>query len=125
MKFHCLFDSPSLFALSCVPPAGQKERQETADGLEVTIATNHFGHFLLTNLLLPHLKRTAEAALASGAPVPRVVCVSSNGYTGIPLYYRPVLDIDENGDDLNVRSFPLSCSPSSLLSLLFFSVVFM
>jgi NAD(P)-dependent dehydrogenase (short-subunit alcohol dehydrogenase family) len=75
----------------------------------VTIATNHFGHFLLTNLLLPHLKRTAEAALANGTPVPRVVCISSKGHAGIPLFYKPVLDIDEKGDDLNVHLF-VDCS---------------
>ncbi|KAG0713260.1 Retinol dehydrogenase 12 [Chionoecetes opilio] len=31
---------------------GMGKRQVTADGLELTMATNHFGHFLLTNLLL-------------------------------------------------------------------------
>lgn len=31
---------------------GPSKRQVTADGLELTLATNHFGHFLLTNLLL-------------------------------------------------------------------------
>ena len=44
------------------------KRSATADGLETTIATNHFGPFLLTNLLLPALK--------AGAPS-RVVIVSS------------------------------------------------
>ncbi|KAK8745285.1 hypothetical protein OTU49_000112, partial [Cherax quadricarinatus] len=32
--------------------SGMKKRKLTADGLEVTMATNHFGHFLLTNMLL-------------------------------------------------------------------------
>ena len=40
----------------------------TADGLELQLATNHFGPFLLTGLLLPQL--------AAGA-TPRVVAVSS------------------------------------------------
>ena len=32
----------------------------TEDGLESQMATNYFGHFLLTNLLLPVLKTSAE-----------------------------------------------------------------
>merc|ERR1712168_1656128 len=41
----------------------------TEDGLEMQIGTNHFGHFLLTNLLLPLLKKAAPGA--------RIVNVSS------------------------------------------------
>jgi NAD(P)-dependent dehydrogenase (short-subunit alcohol dehydrogenase family) len=43
----------------------------TPDGLELQMATNHFGPFLLTGLLLPQL-------VAAGAA--RVVVVSSNGH---------------------------------------------
>jgi len=45
--------------------------QRTVDGLELQLATNHFGPFLLTGLLLPQL-------VASGSG--RVVTVSSNGH---------------------------------------------
>jgi NAD(P)-dependent dehydrogenase (short-subunit alcohol dehydrogenase family) len=45
--------------------------RRTVDGLELQLATNHFGPFLLTGLLLPQL-------VASGAG--RVVAVSSNGH---------------------------------------------
>ncbi|XP_063609915.1 retinol dehydrogenase 11-like [Penaeus indicus] len=48
--------------------AGSRTRQETKDGLELTMATNHFGHFLLTNLLLKRLQESAPS---------RVVTVSS------------------------------------------------
>jgi NAD(P)-dependent dehydrogenase (short-subunit alcohol dehydrogenase family) len=41
----------------------------TADGFELQIGTNHFGHFALTNLLLPHI-------------TDRVVTVSSHLHTG-------------------------------------------
>jgi len=44
------------------------ERRTSRDGFELTLATNHLGHFLLTALLLPALKRSAD---------PRVVTVSS------------------------------------------------
>jgi retinol dehydrogenase-12 len=56
-----------------------KQASFTADGFEMTLGTNHLGHFLLTNLLLEDLKSSAPA---------RVITVSSQlhipGYTGGP-----------------------------------------
>jgi NAD(P)-dependent dehydrogenase (short-subunit alcohol dehydrogenase family) len=58
---------------------------ETSDGFELQLGTNHIGHFLLTNLLLP--------ALLRGAPS-RVVCLSSgaHGMAGVdfddPMFER-------------------------------------
>ena len=46
------------------------DRGVTGEGIEMTLATNLAGHFLLTNLLLPRLTRSAPA---------RVVNVSSGG----------------------------------------------
>jgi NAD(P)-dependent dehydrogenase (short-subunit alcohol dehydrogenase family) len=46
-------------------------RRETADGFEMQLGTNHFGHYALTGLLLPALLR---------AEGPRVVTVSSFGH---------------------------------------------
>ncbi|MFN8595266.1 MAG: SDR family NAD(P)-dependent oxidoreductase [Anaerolineae bacterium] len=54
-----------------------KQASFTVDGFEMTLGTNHLGHFLLTNLLLDNLNRSAPA---------RVITVSSQrhipGYAG-------------------------------------------
>jgi retinol dehydrogenase 12 len=56
-----------------------KQARFTVDGFERTLGTNHLGHFLLTNLLLDNLKRSAPT---------RVITVSSQlhipGYAGGP-----------------------------------------
>jgi retinol dehydrogenase 12 len=56
-----------------------KQASFSADGFELTFATNHLGHFLFTNLLLAGLKQSAPA---------RVINVSSQlhipGYAGGP-----------------------------------------
>ena len=44
----------------------------TADGFELTLATNHLGHFLLARLLLEDLEKRAE----SGADVRYVWCAA-------------------------------------------------
>ncbi|KAM7494272.1 hypothetical protein LguiB_028881 [Lonicera macranthoides] len=53
------------------------------DKIELQFATNHLGHFLLTNLLLETMKKTARESLKEG----RIVNVSSEGhrfaYSGI------------------------------------------
>lgn len=46
------------------------------DGIELQFATNHLGHFLLTNLIRPRL-----------SPSVRVVNVSSNGHTLSPIRF--------------------------------------
>lgn len=50
----------------------------TKDGLEMQLGVNHFGHFLLTNLLLDVMKSTA-AVPSSNRPV-RIVNLSSLGH---------------------------------------------
>ena len=40
-------------------------RQETVDGIEMTFALNHLNYFLLTNLLLDVLKRSATARIVN------------------------------------------------------------
>ncbi|GJP38705.1 hypothetical protein CLOM_g23123 [Closterium sp. NIES-68] len=52
----------------------------TADGYENQFGTNHVGHFLLTNLLLPKLKETAKKEGTEA----RVVIVSSSAHRMAP-----------------------------------------
>lgn len=44
-------------------------KEITADGLEITFATNHIGPFLLTNLLLDLLKKSAPARIVNVSSV--------------------------------------------------------
>jgi NAD(P)-dependent dehydrogenase (short-subunit alcohol dehydrogenase family) len=60
------------------------ERQESVDGIELTLATNIVGPFLLTRLLIPLLKQSAPA---------RIIVVSSGG-----MYARKL-----NVDDLQFK----------------------
>lgn len=78
-------------------------RSETEDGIETTFATNHLGHFLLTNLLLEALKRAAPS---------RVINVASR-------YGNAKIDFD----DLMVKRRPFSIMnavpPTKLAQVLF------
>ncbi|KAI9085780.1 hypothetical protein K1719_032194 [Acacia pycnantha] len=51
--------------------------QLSDDGIEMQFATNHLGHFLLTNLLLDKMKQTAKASGIEG----RIVNLSSIAHT--------------------------------------------
>ncbi len=61
------------------------QRLETEDGLERTIGVNYFGHYLLTHLLLPLLRKAGRA---------RIINVASNAYKQASL----------DQDDLQTRS---------------------
>ena len=55
----------------------------TADKIEQTFAVNHFSHFLLTNLLLDLIKKSAPA---------RIINVSSAGHTGATINFNKIFD---------------------------------
>lgn len=56
-------------------------RSFSPDGIESTFATNHLGHFLLTNLLLPQLLQAADRGGA------RVVNVASRAHFSSPIRF--------------------------------------
>lgn len=76
---------PRLDVVVCNAGVALTRRYMTEAGLELHMATNHFGHFLLVNLLLPLLARTGAASPA-GLPA-RAVVVSSlaHAWAGGPL----------------------------------------
>jgi len=53
-------------------------RKETREGFEITFALNHLGYFLLTNLLLDLLRRSAPA---------RIINVSSEAHRGASINF--------------------------------------
>jgi NAD(P)-dependent dehydrogenase (short-subunit alcohol dehydrogenase family) len=79
-------------------------RTVTQDGVEATFAVNHLAPFLLTNLLLDLLKRSAPA---------RIVNVSSVGH------YRGTLDFDDLGYERGGYQIMSAYSRSKLANVLF------
>lgn len=65
-----LASEPEIHVLINNAGAMFEERRETAEGNELTLATNLLSHFLLTNLLTPRLEASAPA---------RIINVSSGG----------------------------------------------
>merc|ERR1719232_1478645 len=80
-------------------------KMKTKDGFEMQFGTNHLGHFLLTNLLMPQLKKAAPGA--------RIVNVSSLAHTNGQM----------NWEDINYDNTPYdrfkSYSQSKLANVLF------
>ena len=83
-----------------------KSRRLTVDGIEMTFAVNHLGYFLLTNLLLDLLKRSAPA---------RVVTVASIGHR------RGTLDFADLGFERGGYAIMRAYMRSKLANVLFAS----
>jgi NAD(P)-dependent dehydrogenase (short-subunit alcohol dehydrogenase family) len=72
-KLHVLVNNAGVFL---------PRRFVTADGFESTFATNHLGHFLLSNLLLDVLKASAPA---------RVINVTSDAHKGAQIDFEDLM----------------------------------
>jgi NAD(P)-dependent dehydrogenase (short-subunit alcohol dehydrogenase family) len=81
-----------------------KKRQLTVDGIEKTFAVNHLGYFLLTNLLLDLIQRSAPA---------RVVTVASIGHR------RGTLDFNDLGFERGGYAIMRAYTRSKLANVLF------
>jgi len=77
----------------------------TEEGFEMQIGTNHFGHFLLTNLLMPLLKKAAPDA--------RIVNVSSLAHE------RGRMNFDDINFDKRTYSAAQAYGQSKLANVLF------
>ncbi len=79
------------------------ERGVTGDGIENTFAVNHLGYFLLTNLLLDLVVKSAPA---------RIVVVSSAGH------YRGTMDLEDLGFEKSAYGIMKAYSRSKLGNVL-------
>jgi NAD(P)-dependent dehydrogenase (short-subunit alcohol dehydrogenase family) len=78
-------------------------RQESVDGIEMTLALNHLGYFLLTTLLLDRLKASAPA---------RVINVSSHSHES-----QSAFDFDDPQAKSPRRGYPRSETKNLLYTL--------
>lgn len=84
--------------------------QLSKDGIELDFATNHLGHFLLTNLLLGKLKVTAKETGIEG----RIINVASQGHSGT---YQEGIRLDKINDQLGFKPY-LAYGQSKLANIL-------
>ncbi|KIW78625.1 hypothetical protein Z517_08463 [Fonsecaea pedrosoi CBS 271.37] len=80
------------------------ERQLSPEGIELQFATNHIGHFLFTNLLMPKILAAAKSNPKGST---RIVNVSSRG-----IAYSPVRFSDINFDQ-KMSSLPEAEQPDN------------
>ena len=80
----------------------------TEDGFETTMGVNHLGHFLLTNLLLPLLKKSAPS---------RIVVVSSVAHSKWP-YNTTGFNFENMNGEINYSPFA-AYGQSKLANILF------
>lgn len=84
--------------------------QLSEDGIELHFATNHLGHFLLTNLLLGKLKATAKETGIEG----RIINVASQAHRHT---YQEGIRLDKINDQLGFKPY-LAYGQSKLANIL-------
>ena len=97
-KYNCLdvlINNAGVFSL---------KRFETEDGLERTIGINYFGHYLLTHLLLPIIRKSDQG---------RIINISSDSYK------QAKFDLDDLQSKIKYKG--MSAYPASKLALILFS----
>uniref|UniRef100_A0A0E0BDE5 Uncharacterized protein n=1 Tax=Oryza glumipatula TaxID=40148 RepID=A0A0E0BDE5_9ORYZ len=111
-RFASEFDSLNLPLNILINNAGilSKDCIRSIDGLELHFATNHIGHFLLTNLLLENMKSTSRTTSVEG----RIINVSSSGHI---LTYPEGICFD-NVKDLSRFSTYMAYGQSKLANIL-------
>ncbi|RXG61493.1 Retinol dehydrogenase 13 [Armadillidium vulgare] len=67
-------DTSDLNSINNAGIAGNGEKCLTNDGLELTMATNYFGHFLLTNLLIDLLKKSSPSRIINVSSIVHRFC---------------------------------------------------
>ncbi|CAF1549628.1 unnamed protein product [Adineta ricciae] len=114
-RFVANFQKKNLALNVLINNAGlfSKTFKKSNDGIEYTMAVNHLGHFLLTNLLLDDLKRSSPS---------RVVVVSSklhdpNVRHGPPINFRWSLEEINNENEYD----PMSAYKKSKLANVWFA----
>lgn len=87
---------PHIDALICNAAIAQVAKQEiTSEGFESQLGINHYGHFLLLNLLFNKVKETGK----------RIVVVGSNGYKmGLKKIQFEDMNFDKNYNPMNAYS---------------------
>ncbi|KAJ3101143.1 hypothetical protein HDU97_001609 [Phlyctochytrium planicorne] len=86
----------------------------TVDGIEMQAQSNHLGHFYLTQLLLPVLRRTASQVKGDGFGV-RIVNLSSTGH----LFPAPILKDWSKVNDPKAYSPYIAYCHSKRMNILF------
>ena len=74
-EFSERFDRLDVLVNNAGVALAQGPRQETHDGIEMQLGVNHVGHFVLTNALLPLIRKSTPA---------RILNLSSAGYMMAP-----------------------------------------